>query len=484
METQESNPEPKVSNDEEYMRRYSMVGELYFTKRKLIRKVQKEEDGASAEKIAELNSKIKTAERAFLKDVDGLVSGGRKFSFEAVAEEFGLKLYEKRILLFFCFLHFFCKSASNLCPDAELLEIFDLEDSLFARMRDFKYFAPGASLLKNALLVNKSEYKDLEQHTRSLGLSGKTLMTFSRSFSKEALTSGAEPETEEKEEEQEPCENPEESKKKKNIEGVGFFLEPRYRFEDVVLPDALRDKVMFFLQTFADPGLDQLGACDILKKGKGLVFLFYGPPGTGKSMLAEGIASYLGKKMLMAEMPKLTRKWYGETDKAIANLFRLAKEQNLVLCMNEADSFLYDRTFGVQEHDIRFVNVMLQEIERFEGVAVFTTNMDALLDPALERRVSLRVPFTLPDEKIRVEIWKKHIPQSMRLAEDVDFEHLAHTFDFSGGYIKNAVMNAARRIVLDKRSIMTKEDLLFGAQMEKDGLYNKELKKGPVGFAF
>ena len=382
MENQESEVELKISTDEEYMRRYSAVGELYYAKRLLIRRFQKKEFRYLPKRIEGLNKKIKEAETAFLKDVAELITGGRKFSFEVVAEEFGLKLYEKRVLLFFCFLHFLCKSASNLCPDAELLEIFDLEDSLFARMRDFKYFAPSASLLKNDLLVNKSEYKDLEQHTRSLGLSGKVLVIFSRSFSKESLAAGLQPETEEDKEERESLETPEENEKKKNVENVGFFLEPRYRFEDVVLPDSLRDKVMFFLRTFADPGLDQFGACDILKKGKGLVFLFYGPPGTGKSMLAEGIASYLGKKLLMAEMPKLTRKWYGETDKAIADLFRLAKEQNLVLCMNEADSFLYDRTFGVQEHDIRFVNVMLQEIERFEGVAVFTTNMDALLDPA------------------------------------------------------------------------------------------------------
>jgi len=482
MESQEGGIEIKVSDDEEYMRRYSVVGELYYAKRKLIRKLQKEENGESSEKIGELNSKIKTAEDAFLKDVIELISDGRKFSFEVMAEEFGLKLYEKRVLLFFCFIHFFCKSASNLCPDAELSEIFDLEDSLFARMRDFKYLIRSAPLLKNDLLGKKSEYRDLEQHTRSLGLSGKVLAIFSRNLLKELPSEDEKLKTEGKDGECECCETPEE--KEKSVKDVGFFLEPRYRFEDVVLPDVLRDKVMFFLQTFADPGLDQFGAGDILKKGKGLVFLFYGPPGTGKSMLAEGIASYLGKKMLMAEMPKLTRKWYGETDKAIADLFRLAKEQNLVLCMNEADSFLYDRTFGVQEHDIRFVNVMLQEIERFEGVAVFTTNMDALLDPALERRVSLRIPFALPDEKIRAQIWRKHIPQSLRLAEDVNFDQLAHTFDFSGGYIKNAVMNAARRIVLDKRDVMTKEDLLFGAQMEKDGLYNKELKKGPVGFAF
>ena len=477
METQESKAELKITNDEEYMRRYSEVGELYYAKRALIRNLKKEQNGEGVEKIVELNGKIKEKEAVFLQDVAELTFGGSKFSFEVVAGQFNLELYEKRVLLFFCFLQFSCKSASNLCPDTEILEMLDLEDSLFARMRDSKYLGSKASLLRNNLLVKQNEFKSLEHHTRSLGLSHNAIEIFSRNFSAGLLGVMTENVGSDK--------SPEilgegESK----IEDVGFLLEPRYRFEDVVLPNTLRDKVMFFLRTFADPGLGQLGIFDVVKKGNGLVFLFYGPPGTGKSMLAEGIASFLGKKILMAEMPKLTCRWYGETDKALANLFRLAKKKGLVLCMDEADSFLYNRSFGAQEHDIRFVNVMLQEIERFEGVAVLTTNMDSLLDPALERRVSLRIPFTLPDEKIRAEIWRKHIPQSMQMDENVNFEDLAQRFDFSGGYIKNAVMNAARRIVLDKRKVMTKEDLLFGAQMEKDGLYNKELKKGTVGFAF
>jgi len=111
-----------------------------------------------------------------------------------------------------------------------------------------------------------------------------------------------------------------------------------------------------------------------------------------------------------------------------------------------------------------------------------TTNFDTALDPALERRVSLKVHFTPPDQTLRPGIWRAHIPSKVTISPEVDFEELGSKFVMSGGYIKNAVLNALRRLAQDKRTTITMEDLLFGARMEQDGMYLKENKQS-IGFA-
>jgi len=174
------------------------------------------------------------------------------------------------------------------------------------------------------------------------------------------------------------------------------------------------------------------------------------------------------------EFPKITSRWYGETDKNIASIFKSAKEHNVVICIDEADSLLYNRNFAAQEHDIRFVNIMLQEIERFEGEIILTSNMDNLLDPALERRVSLKIRFDLPDKKIRTEIWRSHIPSKVSLGQDVDFTILARQFEFSGGYIRNAVLHALRRLAQDKRNTITMDDLLLEHGLKRTDFCQRE----------
>jgi len=85
----------------------------------------------------------------------------------------------------------------------------------------------------------------------------------------------------------------------------------------------------------------------------------------------------------------------------------------------------------------------LQELERFEGVCILATNRKVSLDPALERRLTLKVEFERPDRRMRREIWKRMLPQKMPVAADVEYDELSEA-DLSGGEIKNVVLNAAR----------------------------------------
>jgi len=126
---------------------------------------------------------------------------------------------------------------------------------------------------------------------------------------------------------------------------------------------------------------------------------------------------------------------------------------------------------------------MLQELEKFKGIIILTTNMDVLLDPALERRLSLKIKFELPSKELRLKIWQSHIPDKVKVAEGVDFKMLAVKYDFSGGNIKNAVLNAIRKIASKNSDTLTLEDLIFGANIEKGGMFNPKSQRGVIGFS-
>jgi SpoVK/Ycf46/Vps4 family AAA+-type ATPase len=163
-------------------------------------------------------------------------------------------------------------------------------------------------------------------------------------------------------------------------------------------------------------------------------------------------------------------------------IFRQAKKNDLVIVLDECDTLLYNRGFASQEHDIRFVNIMLGELERFEGVAILTTNMDSLLDPALERRIALKIKFELPDQKTRQEIWRSHISRETEIDKDVDFERLAKSYEFSGGSIKNAVLNAFRKLIQSQTKKLTMGILIYGADIEMEGMFATNANKKFVGF--
>jgi SpoVK/Ycf46/Vps4 family AAA+-type ATPase len=474
METQVlENKQEMINDDKEYLESYFKVCELFYEKKQKLAKLKslkkkKKKNGEKPiayikDKLNSLNEAIKQQDCLFWDKVQKSNDSGVKLALEKFSSNYKLSLYEKRALVFFLYLEFY-HLTENACPPSDLIELFDLDDSLFNRMRDLKYFSSKAVLIKEFFLV-KAQVRHIAASTKNLELTSKAidLITDLLNGDEKALGAPA----------QEDCFY--------LSDEVGHVKKAEYNIDDVMLNDEIKDKVMFLLKASSSKNMEDLGLSQKIKKGKGLAFLFYGPPGTGKSMLAEAIAAYLNKKILIVEFPKITSRWYGETDKQIANIFKNAKLDNLVICMDEADSLLYNRSYAAQEHDIRFVNVMLQEIERYEGEIILTTNMDTLLDPALERRVALKVKFELPDKALREKIWLSHIPDKVTISEDVNFAFLADQYELSGGYIKNAVFHALRRLANDNRSKLIMDDLIFGANMEKDGMFIKDNKQ-KIGF--
>ena len=182
--------------------------------------------------------------------------------------------------------------------------------------------------------------------------------------------------------------------------------------------------------------------------GRGLAFNFAGPPGTGKTICAEAIAHVLGQKLLLVNYAEAESMWFGETPKNIVATFRAAAEQNAVLLFDEADAIAMRRSSGAglphERESNLTVNVLLRELEAFNGIVIFATNLAANFDPAFERRIRAHVLFEIPGPEERTRIWELQIhPKKTPLAPDVDFRRLAQRYTLSGGDIKNAVLKAA-----------------------------------------
>ena len=225
---------------------------------------------------------------------------------------------------------------------------------------------------------------------------------------------------------------------------------PERTLADVVLPEHTRRTLEQALAQvrnhnliFGRWGLGERHIC-----GRGLAFNFAGPPGTGKTICAEAIAHELGMKLLVVQYAEAESMWFGETPKNIAGTFRTAAEQNAVLFFDEADAIATRRSSGaILPHDRESnltINVLLRELESFNGIVIFATNLAANFDPAFERRIRSHVLFEMPGAEERVRIWQLQIhPRKTPLAGDVDFSRLAEKFTMSGGDIKNAVIKAA-----------------------------------------
>ena len=225
---------------------------------------------------------------------------------------------------------------------------------------------------------------------------------------------------------------------------------PRRSFDEVILPPATRrtlDQALAHV-TSHDLIFNRWGLGDRHPTGLALAFNFAGPPGTGKTICAEAIAHALGRRLLIVRYAEVESMWMGETPKNVAMLFRMAREENAVLLFDEADAIAARRSSRVDHGALRegnaVVNVLLQELEKFDGVVIFATNLAANFDPAFERRIRTHVLFEMPGVDEREQIWRVQMhPRLTPLAADVDFRTLANNYEASGGDIRNAVLKAA-----------------------------------------
>ncbi|MFT5434244.1 MAG: SpoVK/Ycf46/Vps4 family AAA+-type ATPase, partial [Myxococcota bacterium] len=205
-----------------------------------------------------------------------------------------------------------------------------------------------------------------------------------------------------------------------------------------------------------------------LNKGRGLSALFDGEPGTGKTLCAEILAAELGLTLYRINVANVVSKYIGETEKNLTRIFKEADDSHCMILFDEADSLFSQRTDVKSVHDKYSnmeINVLLQLMERYDGLVVLTTNLKKSIDKAFERRLGFKVSFPFPDAEYREEIWRHIIPSTAPVADDLDFWVLGRSFELSGGSIKNAILRAAYRAAAAQRAI-SQNDLVEAAKYE------------------
>lgn len=270
------------------------------------------------------------------------------------------------------------------------------------------------------------------------------------------------------------------------LERLAGRVRPAVAWDDLVLPPAVVDQLRELASRarYRDVVLDGWGMGRASStRGRGLAALFAGDSGTGKTMSAEVMAGELGLDLYVIDLSTVIDKYVGETEKHLDRIFTEADRVNGVLLFDEADAVFGKRSDVKDSHD-RYANVevayLLQRMERFDGVAILTTNLRSNLDDAFTRRLDAVVDFPVPDVDDRLRLWELHLPISVPREDDLDLAFLAQRFRISGGNVRNICLTGAYLAAAEDRALrMT--DLIHGTAREyqKLGRLCVEAEFGP-----
>lgn len=218
--------------------------------------------------------------------------------------------------------------------------------------------------------------------------------------------------------------------------------------EGVVLPPEAKAQVNEILQYAKNLHnvLDVWGFRERSPYGNALSVLFAGPPGTGKTLLACALANELGKVLYRVDISRIVDKYIGETEKNLGKIFDEAAKAQAIILFDEADALFAKRTEVKSSNDRNSnmeINFLLQKLESYNGITILTTNLSKSIDEAFRRRLRFIIDFPMPDVASRISLWKRMMPPGAPLSDDIRWSWLAHTFEMSGGYIRNAVLKAA-----------------------------------------
>ena len=231
--------------------------------------------------------------------------------------------------------------------------------------------------------------------------------------------------------------------------------------KDILEPEKLKEKTLFYSDKvqkqidMLEESLSQKNLVAMQKrleaKGlpKGVAVLLYGAPGTGKTETVYQLAKRTNRKILHVDISESKSMWFGESEKIIKKIFtnyrklcknaERHKENTPILLFNEADALISKRrdvTSGnCAQTENAMQNILLEEIEKLDGIIFATTNLCENMDKAFERRFLFKVEYEKPSLDARKKIWGTKLPE----LEDKDLEKLADRFDFSGGEIDNIV---------------------------------------------
>ena len=268
----------------------------------------------------------------------------------------------------------------------------------------------------------------------------------------------------------------------------------------LVYPDKIREKELFYSTKVAEQ-VDKLASSlqeeNLLgiqkrlaehKMPVGISAILYGESGTGKTETVYQIARKSGRPVYHVNIGDILSEWHNATEKKIGELFVQyqkmveqcrARNEPMPICLfNEAD-VIFGRRLNpprqaVEISENRTQNILLEQMERMEGILIATTNMEGNLDDAFSRRFLFKIKLEKPDLQVQKKIWR----DKLNWLSDESAHKLADSYHFSGGEIDNIAKKAIMEEILRGKPA-TIGDLEEYCKVEKLG---KSGSTRPVGF--
>ena len=215
----------------------------------------------------------------------------------------------------------------------------------------------------------------------------------------------------------------------------------------------------------------------------GFTVLLYGMTGTGKTATVHQLAKYTGRDIYMVSTEKIMDMYVGESEKNIVSAFNEYKtlyEQLTVkpiLLFNEADGILSRRTTVTRssdKHSNALQNVLLQQLEDFEGIFIATTNLASSLDEAFDRRFLYKIEYKTPEPKVQLQILSKAFPN---VELDV-LNNINSNYNLTGAQIANI----KKKMLIQSFLVASNASNLLIKTCEEEIAKYRQTTKNKIGF--
>ena len=268
------------------------------------------------------------------------------------------------------------------------------------------------------------------------------------------------------------------------------YLEAKTNLEDVVLHQDTKN-ILDSLQKQIDKNvlkkLRDWGIKSPHQKSIDAKIIFYGHSGTGKTMTAVSLAKTLKRPILSFDCSKILSMYIGESEKNVRKIFddfrviSQKSDEKPILLLKEADQFLSSRSEGIgssadKMHN-QMQNIFLEQIERFEGILIATTNLLDNIDKAFSRRFNYKVEFKKPDISQRVRLWQFMLPENADYEEGFDINRLSK-YELTGGQINLIIKNSAYKVAMREESIFELKDFIDEIKRELGSSFGIDINMG------